>query len=104
MQLLDAAQLLKHFLAARIAASEQRSVTLAYVYWEPADATAHPVFAAHRREADDLAAALVDDHVRLVPLAYSKLWSHWEELDEPVLGDHVAALRARYDLELGSIA
>jgi hypothetical protein len=77
-ELLDAAQLLKHFLAARLAADEQRTVTLAYLLWEPTDAADHAVFSAHRREADQLAVALVDDRVRLVPLSYQALWRLWE--------------------------
>ncbi len=45
---LDAAQLLKHFLAAKSVATEQQcEVVLLCVWWEPADADAYPVFAAH---------------------------------------------------------
>jgi hypothetical protein len=103
-ELLDAAQLLKHFLAAKIAADEQRVVTLAYLFWEPADATDHTIFAAHRREIDSLASALVDDHVRLASLSYRELWSHWEGVGDAALANHVAALRSRYDVALGAIA
>jgi hypothetical protein len=98
-ELVDAAQLLKHFLAAKVAAAGLRRVTLVYLFWEPADAPEHEVFAVHRHEAAQLAAALVDDHVRLKPLSYRDLWSHWEQ--QPALASHVAALRARYDVSLG---
>jgi hypothetical protein len=98
-ELVDAAQLLKHFLAAKVAGADRRRVTLAYLFWEPADAPEHEVFAVHRHEADQLAAALVDDHVRLKPLSYRDLWSHWDH--QPFLAEHVAALRARYDVRLG---
>jgi hypothetical protein len=64
-ELVDGAQLLKHFLAAKVAAGDRRRVTLAYLFWEPADASEHQVFAVHRHEADELAATLVDDHVTL---------------------------------------
>lgn len=103
-QLLDAAQLLKHFLAARVASGAVRKITLAYLFWEPADADDHPVFAAHRQEANQFAATLVDDHVRLVPLSYRDIWTHWEQLDDADLAAHASALRGRYDLALGPIA
>jgi hypothetical protein len=99
-ELVDAAQLLKHFLAAKLASAGQRQVTLAYLFWEPADVAQHPVFAAHRQEADALASILVDAHVQLVPISYSELWAHWEQLGDPELGAHVAALRSRYDVPL----
>jgi hypothetical protein len=100
--LLDVAQLLKHFLAAKLAADHRRAVTLAYVFWEPADADQHPVFAAHRAEAERLATSLVDEEVRLVPLSYPSLWAGWEALDDPILNGHVAGLRERYGVSLGS--
>jgi hypothetical protein len=101
-QLLDAAQLLKHYLAAKVASSGQRRVELAYVFWEPSDAAEHPVFAAHRQEAIKLASTLVDEHVRLVPISYGQLWSHWEQLGDAELVAHVGALRTRYDVALGA--
>jgi hypothetical protein len=101
-ELLDASQLLKHFLAAKIAAAGQRAVTLTYVYWEPADADQHAVFAVHRQEAHRLAENLADDEVRLVSLSYPELWAAWESSGDPALMDHVAALRDRYAVSLGA--
>ena len=102
--LLDAAQLLKHFLAAKLASESGQTVTLAYLFWEPADAADHDVFAAHRTEAGKLAGALADDHVQLVPLSYRDVWAHWEQLDDAEIAEHVAAVRARYAVTLGPIA
>lgn len=101
--LLDVAQLLKHFLAAKVAADERRVVTLAYLFWEPADAEEHEVFAVHRRESEALASILIDEHVRLVPLSYRDVWAHWEKLQDRSLTEHVTALRSRYDVPLGAI-
>jgi hypothetical protein len=100
-ELVDGAQLLKHFLAAKRAAGEQRSIVLVYLFWEPADAAVYPIFGAHRREADDLAVRLVDDQVRLLPISYPQLWSHWENDADPGLAAHIEAVRERYDLALG---
>jgi hypothetical protein len=101
-ELLDASQLLKHFLAAKIAAAGQRTVTLAYVYWKPTDADQHAVFAVHRQEARRLADHLADDEVRLVSLSYPELWAAWESAGDPALVDHVGALRDRYAVALGA--
>jgi hypothetical protein len=103
-KLLDAEQLLKHFLAAKVASESMHPVALAYVFWEPADAADHEVFALHRDEAGELAHALVDDHVKLVPLGYRDLWTYWDGLGDPTLAAHVDALRLRYDVSLGSLA
>jgi hypothetical protein len=102
--LLDAAQLLKHFLAAKLASGSGHKATLAYLFWEPADAADHGVFDAHRAEAGKLAGALADDHVQLVPLSYRDVWAHWEQLGDSELAEHVAAVRARYAVTLGPIA
>ncbi len=102
-ELLDAAQLLKHFLAAKLASASERKVTLAYLFWEPADADDHTVFAAHRDEADQLAGVLTDDHVQLMPISYRDVWAYWEQLGDADLAAHAAALRARYDVSIGAI-
>ena len=73
---------------------------LAYLFWEPADEADHAVFAAHRDEAQQLTGALTDEHVRLLPIGYRELWSHWDTLGDAALTEHVAALRARYALSL----
>jgi hypothetical protein len=103
-ELLDAAQLLKHFLAAKLASGSERKVVLTYLFWEPADEADHAVFAAHRDDAQQLAGVLADEHVRLLPIGYRELWSHWDTLGDAALTEHVAALRARYDVTLGTPA
>jgi hypothetical protein len=103
-ELLDAAQLLKHFLAAKIAADGQRRVTLLYVYWEPLEAATDHVFVGHRSEAARLADALVDDEVRLVAMSYVDLWSGWDAVRDPALCRHVDTLRSRYAVRLPAIA
>jgi hypothetical protein len=96
---LDVAQLLKHFLAAKLAAAGCRHVTLLYVFWEPMDAGDHPVFARHRSEAQRLAAELADEEVRLVPISYPALWAAWRD----VAPHHSAALIERYGIAMTEI-
>jgi hypothetical protein len=99
---LDAAQLLKHFLAAkRVATKQQCEVVLLCVWWEPADADAHPVFAAHAAAAAQLAAALPDPDVTVLPLSYRQLWAHWDAVGDRGLQRHVLCLRERYAVALG---
>jgi hypothetical protein len=93
--LLDTAQLLKHFLAAKLAAGKRRAVTLAYVYWEPSDAPRYEPFVVHREQACHLAEELVDDEAKLIAVSYPELWEHWDRATE-----HLNALRARYDVAL----
>jgi hypothetical protein len=98
-RLLDVAQLLKHFLAARLAATDSRQVALVYVYWEPLDAGDHPVFALHRSEAERLARELEDERVTLRPINYPALWAAWDGL----AAVHTAALRDRYGVTMSQI-
>lgn len=98
--LLDAAQLLKHFLAAKLAAGGHRRVTLLYAFWEPQDADDHPVHVAHRREAARLAGDLTDPDVRLVALDYPSLWRAWAAGRNADLERHAGALRARYGVAI----
>ena len=98
---LDAAQLLKHFLAAKRVATEQHcKVVLLCVWWEPADADAYPVFSEHAAKAAALAAALPDPDVVVLPLSYRQLWAGWEAVDDRALQRHVRCLRERYDVSL----
>jgi hypothetical protein len=57
-------------------------------------------FAARRAEARRLAEDLADDEVRLVPIAYPRLWEAWAS----ELSEHVSALRARYAVHLHELA
>jgi hypothetical protein len=98
---LDAPQLLKHFLAAKRVAVEQRcEVVLLCVWWEPTDAETHPVFAAHAAAAAELAAALRDPDVTVLPLSYPQLWAHWHAVGDRGLQRHVFHLRERYGVRL----
>jgi hypothetical protein len=100
---LDARQLAKHFLAAKrsvVGSPETSKVVLLCVWWEPADAYQFQVFARHREAVHAFGEALPDDDVQVLGLSYRDLWTHWEDLGDPVLKRHVDALRQRYDVSL----
>jgi hypothetical protein len=85
-----AAQLVRHALSLRGAG------TLVYLFWEPADAEAHPEVEAHRDEVDDLLARVGDAPPALLALRWSAVLDAWA----PRAPEHVAALRARYDVAI----
>jgi hypothetical protein len=94
---LDAPQLLRHFLAAkRVTVHESCRAILLCVWWEPTDPAGHPAFAAHADAAARLAAALPDADVTVLCASHQQLWSHWHDVGDAVLREHVAHLRARY--------
>ena len=87
---LDAGQLVRHALSLR------GTGDLVLVYWEPANAEEHPEVVAHRREAAELEERVGDAAPRLHALRWADVLDGWS----PVLPDHVAALRERYDVEV----
>ena len=97
---LDAAQLIKH--AFGLANTfKDRPVTLLYLFWEPANPSASPIFAEHRREIASFAERVADSSPVFKAMSYAELWSSWQDA-EPAdwLIQHVADLRARYDVPL----
>jgi hypothetical protein len=97
----DAPQLMKHFLAAkRVAIEKNCRVLLLCLWWEPTNAAAYPVFAAHADAAANLAAALPDPNVTVLPFSYPQLWAYWETVGDAPLQQHVQNLRERYAIEL----
>jgi hypothetical protein len=94
---LDAAQLVKHYLGLKNTFVDRPRLTLAYLWWEPANAAELPIFADHRNEVAAFAAGLADPQVGFHAQAYPELWSEWEAQSEPAwLRGHVAQLRRRY--------
>jgi len=102
---LDAAQLLRHYLGLKHAvvdgAGPYDSATLLYLFWEPANATRYPEFAAHRRAIDEFAAGLEDPHVTFASQSYSELWATWRPGAPAWLERLLAQLDRRYMVPLG---
>jgi hypothetical protein len=99
-RLFDAYQLIKHYLGLRLTYRD-RPLTLVYLYWEPADAEAHPILGEHRAEIRRFADLVEGDPTcRFVALSYA---DHWDALEaRPAqpgwLPAHLAALRERYQV------
>lgn len=94
---LDAAQLVKHAFGLAYGEFVNRRVTLIYLYWEPSNPEAYPVFAEHRAEVTRFAASITGDGPEFVTMSYPELWRWWDTLPElEWLPAHVARLRARY--------
>ncbi len=101
-QMLDAYQLVKHYLGLRLT-YPGRPLTLAYVFWEPADAESHPLLGTHRSEIRQFADLVADDPTcRFAALSYAE---HWDALGALArapdwLPAQLASLRARYVVEV----
>jgi len=94
---LDAGQLVRHALSLSVPrdAAERHLVLL---FWEPADGAALPDVVTHREEVRELESRLgAESSPRLHAQSYAELFALWA----PVLPDHVAALRERYEVALG---
>lgn len=97
---LDAAQLIKH--AFGLARSfGDRPVTLLYLFWEPANPNADPIFADHRKEIAAFADRVADSAPRFEAMSYPELWRAWQDTG-PVdwLARHLENLRERYDVTI----
>lgn len=96
---LDVAQLIKHALGL----SHGRAghpMTLVYLWWEPLDHHASPIFAEHRAEVAALAERVAGGSPAFLPLTYADLWQAWDARGDDALTQHVARLRARYGIRV----
>jgi hypothetical protein len=101
-RLLDAPQLVKHLLAARMWRDSHngRPAKLVYAYWEPRDSDRFPAFERHRLEIESLFGRLEGAGVALAASSWPSLWRHWAAGGSRSLGEHVQELSQRYDVEL----
>jgi hypothetical protein len=91
---LDAAQLVKHAFGVAYTFPDL-PMTLLYLFWEPSNPEAHPMFAEHRAEVSRFAAS-VGGGPEFVAMSYPELWKSWDACPQPWLRAHVGRLRARY--------
>src|SRR5665213_2153147 len=93
---LDVAQLVKHAFGLAYT-FPNRPVTLLYLFWEPSNPEAFPVFGEHQQEIARFSEAIAGGGPKFVSMSYSALWRDWEASNEPEwLRTHVGSLRARY--------
>lgn len=97
--LLDAGQLVKHYLGLANT-FRQGPVVLLYLFWEPLNAGDFGVFADHRRELREFAEAVAGDRVEFKYQSYPDLWREWDALGGAAGLQHVADLRKRYLVSL----
>jgi hypothetical protein len=101
-RLLDAYQLVKHYLGLRLT-YPARPLTLVYLYWEPTNAGSVPLFAQHRAEVERFSQLVADDpSCDFEAVSYS---AHWRALDAqaekpPWLDTHLTELRRRYEVAI----
>lgn len=93
---LDAAQLVKHAFGVAHTFADRR-MTLLYLFWEPSNPEAYPIFAEHRAEVTRFAASIGGGGPEFVAMSYPELWSSWGACPQPEwLRTHVGRLKARY--------
>lgn len=97
---LNVAQLVKHAFGLALCYAGKKSA-LVYLYWEPRNVEEIPVLLEHRRELVRFMGDVAGGSPAFVAISYRDLWGMWEEVRSPAwLPDHVAALRARYDIAI----
>jgi hypothetical protein len=97
---LDAAQLVKHYLALRHSFVTHEH-TLVYLYWEPANAADLAEYRDLRLEINDFAATVAGCDTRFVALSYPSLWREWQQNRAFVdMSQHLERLRQRYAFKL----
>jgi len=97
--LLDAGQLVKHYLGLANTFRRER-ILLLYLFWEPLNAGDFQIFADHRRELREFAEAVAGDRVEFKYQSYPELWREWDALGGAARREHVADLRKRYSVSL----
>ncbi len=98
-QYLNAAQLLKHALG--LAKQYGPQAHLAYVYWEPTNASDFDVVRSHRKEVLDFAERIAGSPPFFHAISYADLLDEWAACQGPEwLPEHIEALRTRYELEI----
>jgi hypothetical protein len=104
---LDAAQLVKHLLGAHSALSAgalRGPASLLVLFWRPSEPGGYAdLFDLLNAEVEDFAGRLDDQPIRIIALSTSRLLDDWSAPSSPEwLSQHAAALKARYDIPLGS--
>jgi hypothetical protein len=96
---LDAAQLVKHAFGLAYT-FPNRATALLYLFWEPPNSNAYPIFAAHRAEVTRFAASIRGASLQFIAMSYAELWALWDAQPQfDWIPAHVSRLRARYAVE-----
>ncbi|MFC3613351.1 hypothetical protein ACFORG_06235 [Lutimaribacter marinistellae] len=95
---LDAAQLIKHAFGLAHNFSNNRPVTLLYLFWEPANPDVSPEFATHRDEIQEFKTRVSGSSPAFEAMSYPELWRFWRENGSTPawLRQHLDNLQRRY--------
>ena len=104
---LDAPQLIKHAFGLtntymKNSASQNRKITLLYLYWEPAniDSLTGPLKEVYKIHAEEIlkfkTAIGLNTNPSFESMSYPELWNHWEQAVPTDLENHVKGLKKRY--------
>jgi hypothetical protein len=104
-ELLDAYQLVKHYLGLRLT-YPTKPLTIVYLFWEPTNPDDSPIFGNHRAEITKFGELVGGDPT--CEFRWQSYADHWTELgqiaDPPHwLASHLDSLRARYAVSLESV-
>lgn len=98
--MLDAAQLIKHYLGLRNSFPEV-GVTLLYLFWEPQNAADVEAYRRHRHELNEFASNFEKSEICFAAISYPELWTAWKDAGPPDwLRRHIAHLEERYLFEI----
>lgn len=92
---LNAAQLVKHALGLGVRYSA-KTVTLLYIFWEPANRNEFPEFDRHCDEARKFSDLVAGSSVTFAWATYRDLWREWALQDNEWLRLHASKLMERY--------
>ncbi len=97
----DVAQLIKNIFGIKNTSPENKlpvNSVLLYIFWEPTNYGEHQNFIDHREEIDCLKRMVAGATPAFEAMSYSELWRTWGTAAAPWLRNHLARLRARYEV------
>lgn len=99
---LDAAQLVKHALGlTHHFSSEEKSLALFYLYWEPMNTDDVKEFSSHREEVKEFELSVKNSSLTFRAMSYLELWSEWGRIkDNFELTEHLKQVRQRYQVNI----
>jgi hypothetical protein len=98
-ELLDAAQLIKHYWGL-LHTRRQGTDVLLYLFWEPQDPEQARPFDRHRAEVEAFADRAADPLCRFEAMSYPELWEAWEHRGG-WMAEHATWQKTRYGVSLG---
>lgn len=102
----DAAQFVRHYLGVKTQTAPAgvhagKRAMLAYLYWEPTNASELQACRTHTEEVQSFASQVADPDLPFVASSYRELWDSWKEHASPSwLATHLGLLESRYGVQI----